>query len=462
MLLSEYLGLESQLDKYGVFDPDLQEDSHFFINLQRLKQTTIPEFCRSYEKIHDHFRKIIKLLVFAEKKDKADAFYKRAIELFDFSEVNGICLGYAKGVSGAGFGRKLREDVISTAFDIVKSGIRDPEFFELLPLFQENVGADRLSDMIATLILDDIRGYTRRINQTLHIDRKKYPDRSFHNGFLVNPYKNDDLLLVPMDILHLLPVAESWEDIDNVVSLNESVRAEMNDEIANEWKEHTAAEQKKYIKERIFQNPEVFNRIINSYNLEKLEKFTLNMNADYYIKKIIPDTVKFYSDHLQLTDNNDSLSVTKSIFELFKSWVEFHRGWEVIQEFKSGNREKMVQTMIQLAADAYNKDHKWDISREPDAGRGPVDFKISRGNDKTVIEVKLSSSSQYIHGYTIQIEEYAKAEQTENKVYVLIDLGHPGKVKKLREIHDKKYNDGENPPDLVIIDARKRISASKA
>lgn len=70
MLLSEYLGLESQLDKYGVFDPDLQEDSHFFINLQRLKQTTIPEFCRSYEKIHDHFRKIIKLLVFAEKKIK--------------------------------------------------------------------------------------------------------------------------------------------------------------------------------------------------------------------------------------------------------------------------------------------------------------------------------------------------------------------------------------------------------
>lgn len=35
MLLSEYLGLGSLLDHSGVFDPDLKEDSHFFINIQR-------------------------------------------------------------------------------------------------------------------------------------------------------------------------------------------------------------------------------------------------------------------------------------------------------------------------------------------------------------------------------------------------------------------------------------------
>ena len=55
-------------------------------------------------------------------------------------------------------------------------------------------------------------------------------------------------------------------------------------------------------------------------------------------------------------------------------------------------------------------------------GRGPVDFKVSRGNDKTIIEVKLSSNSQYLHGYEVQIEEYGKAERTNQMIYVLIDL----------------------------------------
>ena len=30
--------------------------------------------------------------------------------------------------------------VLETAYDIVKAGIEDPEFFQLLPLFQDNVG----------------------------------------------------------------------------------------------------------------------------------------------------------------------------------------------------------------------------------------------------------------------------------------------------------------------------------
>jgi hypothetical protein len=461
MLLSEYLDLGSQLDEQGVFDPDLEEDSHFFINLQRLKQTRVPEFRDSYEKIHEYFRKIIKLLANAQKKDNSDIFYKRAIGLFKFSEVNGICLGYARGVSGAGFGKKLRENVISTAYDIVKSGIRDPEFFELLPLFQENVGADRLSDMIATLILEDIRSYTWRINCTLHIDPNRYKRKTFHEGFLVNPYKHDDLLLVPVNILHKLPIVRSWEDIDNVITLNESVRAEMNDEVARVWKKHTSNEKKEYLKRVIFENPLVFSRVIKGYRLETLEECKGYEDFDYFLKKLEPAFAKYYVDHY-ITCGDDSLSAAHSILESFRDWVEYQRGWEIIQNSDGRSREKSVQTIMLLAANVYNRDHIWDISREPDAGRGPVDFKISRGSDKTIIEVKLSSNPQYIHGYTSQIEEYAKAEQTDKRIYVFIDLGNPQKLKHLKDYRDHKFNIGENPPDLVIIDARKRESASRA
>lgn len=38
MLLSDYLSIGNKLEEKGVFDPVLDKDSHFFINLQRLKK----------------------------------------------------------------------------------------------------------------------------------------------------------------------------------------------------------------------------------------------------------------------------------------------------------------------------------------------------------------------------------------------------------------------------------------
>ena len=53
--------------------------------------------------------------------------------------------------------------VISDAFDIVKKGILYPEIFQLVSLFEENIGPDRLSDMISTIIYPDMVAYTKRI-----------------------------------------------------------------------------------------------------------------------------------------------------------------------------------------------------------------------------------------------------------------------------------------------------------
>ena len=79
----------------------------------------------------------------------------------------------------------MSKQVIRNAFSIVKAGVNDPEFFELLPLFQDNVGADRLSDMIATLIIEDIKEYTKRVNDEMGINKDNYPKCQFREGFLL-------------------------------------------------------------------------------------------------------------------------------------------------------------------------------------------------------------------------------------------------------------------------------------
>ena len=102
MLLSDYLKIGESLENIGVFDPILDKDNAFFINIQRLKETTTPEFEGSYDRINDFFRKIIKLLDRAEQKSLKDTYFRAAFDIFKFSEVNGICLGFGEKAPGSG------------------------------------------------------------------------------------------------------------------------------------------------------------------------------------------------------------------------------------------------------------------------------------------------------------------------------------------------------------------------
>ena len=157
----------------------------------------------------------------------------------------------------------------------------------------------------------------------------------------------------------------------------------------------------------------------------------------------------------------NSLGGTHGIIGVFKDWVENNRGWDEILNIESGKREKSVQRLIHLSAKYYVECHNLDLSCEANEGPGPVDFKISRGNDKTIVELKLSSNSDYLHGYEEQIERYAKAEKTDSMVYVLVDTGNPIRVKKLITLYEENINAGKKVPEVIIIDSTKQVSASK-
>lgn len=56
------------------------------------------------------------------------------------------------------------------------------------------------------------------------MNKENYPDCMFRDdGLIVNPYKGCEILLLPIDILHELPIAQCWDDIDRVVSENENI-----------------------------------------------------------------------------------------------------------------------------------------------------------------------------------------------------------------------------------------------
>ena len=130
MFVSEYFGLDDELDKMWVFDCVLDNDSRFFINLMRLKVFAVPEFKGAYKRINDYFSEIATLLNASDSKE--DKLYKTAFIRFKPLEINGINLGFFESKHGAAFGEKLRRQVISDAFDIVKKGHTISENFSVV------------------------------------------------------------------------------------------------------------------------------------------------------------------------------------------------------------------------------------------------------------------------------------------------------------------------------------------
>ena len=306
------------------------------------------------------------------------------------------------------------------------------------------------------------RQYTERVNQQLGIIKNNYPDKLFNNGLLCNPVKGYEVLLLPTEILHKLPVAKSWEEIDSVIVENNTIRAMMNNEVAEQWTQWAATDRKYYLREKIFKDSEKCKQVIEAYREEKLDAYNPEEQIDYFLAKLWQRVEKSGISWLSRYRDReiDSKTASIEILNLFKNWVEYNRGWEVILSAGTQKREKIVQRVIHLSGIAYIQANNLSLSCEADEGRGPVDFKISRGQDITVIEVKLSSNGQYMHGYDTQVEEYAKAEQTDNMIYVLVDVGNPVKVKKLLDRYNRDIDEGKKVPEVIMIDSTSKESAS--
>ncbi len=172
-----------------------------------------------------------------------------------------------------------------------------------------------------------------------------------------------------------------------------------------------------------------------------------------YADNIWPQIEGFFH-FLSHSDSSEisSFAGANKIIETFKDWVENNGGWKDIQECDSQNKEVTIHRWMHLGAKAFLEDRNLDMNCESNIGVGHEDIKISRGNDKTIIEVKLSSNPDCKRGFEKQLPRYAEAEHTKQMIFVLILVDD-------KEWDIMKRQDSD--PEMVIIDARPKKSASK-
>jgi len=479
---SDVFGVEPEVvDTYGAFNIALVNDLPLFVDPFLLFDSERVE----YRALHDD---IIKYLVFVRDRAQADELTEGAISqwLF-FREVKQNWLGFSRqGNSGTGLGKHFAE-ALARNFKRVFRNFGDETLtrsshLEKLGLLSGGVGRDHLSDFTTNLIKGYLLKYTEEFAaahlqpgqlKRVHVERVafNYETRRWQSGHFVLPWHAGDyVILTPCEILTR---DEAWINQGDMLSQffqlrqslpDEALRAQVNDHFLRQINERSTQEERR------------------AAALRTIEQFTVLL--DHYIKwkeehaaeAHAVSSQKVQETHMQFVENirelvlkhlagtefyerGDSYEEALQRVKYLKHVIEDNDGYRVFYvDGKPVKRESDLHTMFRLTWYAT----AFDVNAEVNNGRGPVDYKVSKGKQNaSLVEFKLASNSSLRRNLEKQVEVYAKASQTEKAIKVILYFS-VGELEKVTGIlRDLKLQDRE---DIVLIDAGRddKPSASKA
>jgi len=494
---SDFFNVEPDVtESYGAFNISLINDLPLFIDPFLLFNSDKKE----YQDLHNE---ILRYVAFLRDQSTAKNINDGLLKSwYCFPEVKQTWLGYSEvGNSGRGpgieFARALHDNLngIFSGFD--RGSISRSSHLEKLCLIKENTGRDSISDFVTNLIKGYLLTYTQEF-------ARQYIDKSLLREFTVrhvtfnyntstwnaekfllpaitvSDVKHDYVLLTPKDLLtkddtwiNRPDLVDQFDDIVSSVSNNE-LRSQLNFYFSQNLPkpEHTKKGKEKVPKKRdivtaiwavIRKYPELLDYYIRfkedhgdearSISKERVEEIhnLFVVDLSNFIGGLAKKTA-FYDKGIDtLSESYDRVLFLKDFIENKDGYRIFYRKNDVIR------READLQIMYRLTWFATFS----DITREANEGRGPVDFKISRGaKDKTLVEFKLASNTKLRQNLEKQVEVYKKAHDTDKAIKVIIFFSYEEKAKVRKILEELKI---ENEKYVILIDACKdnKISASK-
>lgn len=482
---SDFFGVSpDELSKYGAFNVSLINDLPLFIDPFLLFGSKKPE----YQIIHNE---IIKYITFLKSKSNLGITSRSQIRSwYIFSEVKQNWFGYSKvGNKGSGLGEKFGKAMSSSMHiifdDIGKEKITQSSHLEKAGLFEIGVGKDNISDFTTNLIKNYLLEYTESFALE-HIDtsllqivkvEKVYFDfnleRWMPREFTLPYIFGDFIILTPKDIL---TKDDNWINSNDLKGdFTRICNGIQNDRLRSEIFNYFQKKLPKPPKKRRNTQKEIsiaiqttirqFPEIIKWYIKEKEE----NKEGAKNISKQRVQEIETIFIH-QITSFVETLMKNTAFYEInpkssydealkrisfLKEVIENNDGYRLFYfNSKPIKREEDLQIIYRLTWFASN----YDINREVNNGRGPVDYAISIGSkDKTVIEFKLASNSKLKQNLKRQVEIYEQANKTRNSIKVILyfdenEYRRANKIMKELRI--------ENSPNIILIDAGRKTSAS--
>ena len=461
-----------ELNAYGAFNISLINDLPVFIDPFLLFNSDKPE----YQKLHE---KIIEYIIFLRKMSEAGTISQGLLQhWFLFPEVKQNWLGFSKiGNGGSGLGAKFAaalNDNLSTIFtNFGAEQVTKSSHVEKLCLVKDGVGKDNISDFTTNLIKGFLCEYTEIFaNGRMDKCRTKsvlaphaefnYQTRRWCGKKFTLPYIDGDyVLLTPKDIL---TKDEAWinkhdiiGDFDDILKSipNIELRAQINDYFLRIIPED--AKQREIngaIAKTLRRFPELIDRYIRlkedtgdkavSLSSEKVRDIEAVFIGQ--VSKLIENLrcdSKFYSTK----DDTHEEAYQRVLF--LKQVIENNDGYRIFYiKGAPVKREVDLQLMFRLTWYASCD----DINSEVNNGRGPVDYKISRGSkDSTLVEFKLASNSKLKQNLANQVEVYEAANKTKKSIKVILYFSGDELTKVQKIMKELELKEGKG---LVLIDAQ--------
>lgn len=461
------------LARYGAFDISLVSDLPLFVDPFLLFNSTKPE----YQALHGE---IIRYLTFL--RDRAGTNLDPALvrSWYRFKEVKQNWLGFTLlGNSGSGLGddfaRALHVSLGSILRDFGSEQITKGSHLEKLALIKEGVGRDNISDFTTNLIKSYLLEYTQRFART-HLQPEQretfavaraifnYETESWETRAYELPYFNGDfILLTPADILTR---DDTWISRSDMIKgftripdaiPDDQLRAQVNNYFNSFLsKKPTDKECSQAAQRTIIQFPE----LVDYYIRDKEERgdeavelsATRRRDTEAVLVQMVQRVVADVAENTllyatPLTSYGEALARANG----FKHYVENQDGYKLIN--KPGTSKPFArESDVQLFFGLIFYGSEFDVNREVNNGRGPVDFKVSRGSvDKSLIEVKLASNTRLKQNLENQVEVYEKANGIRKSVKVIICFTAEEQSRVDRILKELSLAGEES---IVLIDAR--------
>lgn len=467
VLFSNHFKIDpKKLDAAKLLDTILNSDTKLFIDPLLIYKSQNALIKRDGRKaIEQAFNNVIGLVDISGAE--GDAAWKGAFKALNLDERPETSLGYGgAGNSGSSPPAKTRNGILRTAKQIISLGEKNPDMIPLMGLFEEGVGPDILSDMTTNFLLPVLCEITEEFCSANGIPCNQFGVKYSNRKLPENPYRpTEPVILVPRDLLRDLPLAADWSDVSRVVLEVQEVRDAVNQMFGN-FAKATVTDKKRAIKEISLKSVRIL-RLIISAVAGASESYDEKADLDgfYQFRKILYQDPQVFAGMVQPPATMDAAtlrSTVLSIIDQFKKLVEHNNMWELLWNGDSPRHERASQLLFFAVANVMCAVNNVDISPETNSGGGPVDFKFSAGfHGRLVVEMKLSKGTVE-SGYKNQLKIYKDAAATSAGIFVVMDIGGMGmKLRKIQRMRDVAIAAGEQADDIIVIDAKRKASASK-
>lgn len=457
-------GAEEWFDPCLVLDTPLCVDPFLMLDLEEED-----EFKGAHDEVLDFFRRQYQRVAEAGTSLRSPTV-RRIVETMRMPEARELCLGYSRGTKGSGSGDGLAELMVAAIMASIGIGLKDIRHFEEISILGDGIGPDRISDATAGIAKWRFARYTTRVCDALGVkmsnfvlDRARYDamgDRwsAVQARLPMNPHTKRPVLLVPQRFLRHLPTL-GGDEFDKFAE--RKWRREHRDELARKLV--------RFDREEILATA----RRNEHTRLEFLQLASAiggqpyNFERDRWGVKTPQAAAEYVETHpFRFSAPKDDAQMKAFVLSLasyFKHFIEEQKGWELLWDRDRPKPERAVQRLFFGVVFQICAATDVSVDPEPNAGRGPVDFKFSHGfRAKCLVETKLAANTQWIRSVVKQLPTYLVSDVGSCGVYLLVvyDRMKSENVERLRLAASKARERGLDI-DVMVVNARKVPSASK-